>query len=73
MEVGKVKIVRLLDVYIQNGYIYCTLYFFTKNKIITVTQSVNSKDYLWRIMENEEYDERMSRRLWQQVSKQFIS
>jgi hypothetical protein len=63
-------IVRLLDVYQAKGYIYCTLYFFTRNKISTVSQMFNTNKYtIWRIMDNEEYDERMSMRLWQEVDK----
>ena len=70
MEVGKVEIVRLLDVYLQNGCIYCTLYFFTENKIATISQIINPDNYaIWRIMDNEEYDERMSICLWQEVDK----
>jgi hypothetical protein len=65
-----VDIVRLLDVHKDKGHLYCTLYFFTKNKITTVSQILNHDDYtIWRIMENEEYDERMSRRLWQGISQ----
>jgi hypothetical protein len=71
VEGGHVDIVRLLEVYIDKGYVYCTLNFFTKNKISTVSQILISDDYkIWRIMDNEEYDERMSRRLWSEVNKQ---
>ena len=67
---GYVDIVRLLEVYINKGYVYCTLYFFTKNKILTVSEILNPDDYtIWRIMDNEEYDERMSTLLWQEVNK----
>lgn len=60
-EKGYVDIVRLLDVYKDNGYLYCTLYFFTRNKIATVSQIINPDNYaIWRIMDNKEYDERMS-------------
>jgi hypothetical protein len=70
VEGGFVDIVRLLDVRIDKGYVYCTLYFFTENKIATVSQILNPDDYtIWRIMDNEEYDERMSIRLWQEVNK----
>lgn len=69
-EGGYVDIVRLLDVHTDKGYLYCTLYFFTRNKIATVSQILNPDDYvIWRIMDNEEYDERMSMRLWQEVNK----
>ena len=70
MEYGYVDIVGLLEVYIDKGYVYCTLYFFTKNKILPLSQILKPDDYtIWRIMDNEEYDERMSMRLWQEVDK----
>jgi len=63
-----VDIVRLLAVYQAKGYMYCTLYFFTRNKISTVNQIFNTNDYtIWRIMDNKEYDERMSMCLWQEL------
>jgi hypothetical protein len=66
VEDGYVDIVRLLEIYINKGYVYCTLYFLTKNKILTVSEILNPDDYtIWRIMDNEEYDERMSMPLWQ--------
>jgi hypothetical protein len=68
VEGGYVDIERLLEVYINKGYVFCTLYFLTKNKILTVSQILNPDDYkIWRIMDNEEYDERMSMRLWQEM------
>jgi hypothetical protein len=68
VEDGCAGIVRLLDVYKDKGYLYCTLYFFTRNKITTVSQILNPDDHLiWRIMENEEYDEIVAIRLWQEV------
>ena len=68
VEEGDIDIVRMLDVYQAKGYLYCTLYFFTRNKIATVSQILNPDDYgIWRIMDNEEYDERMSMHLWQEV------
>jgi hypothetical protein len=69
-EEGDIDIVRMLDVYQASGYLYFTLYFFTRNKIATVSQILNPDDYgIWRIMDNEEYDERMSTLLWQEVNK----
>ena len=69
MKGGYVDIVRLLDVHKDKGHLYCTLYFFTRNKITTVSQILNHDDYtIWRIMENEEYDEIMSRKLWREVN-----
>ena len=70
VEEGDIDIVRMLDVYQATGYLYCILYFFTRIKITTVSQILNHDDYtIWRIMENEEYDEIMSRRLWSEVDK----
>jgi hypothetical protein len=61
----------LLDVYKDKGYLYCTLYFFTKDNIATVSQILNPDDYaIWRNMDNEEYDEIMSIRFWQEVNIQ---
>ena len=69
-EEGDIDIVRMLDVYQASGYLYFTLYFFTRNKISTVSQILNPDDHtIWRIMDNEEYDERMSTLLWQEVNK----
>jgi hypothetical protein len=63
-ESGNVDIVRVLDVYEDGLYIYCTLYFFNENKIITVDQRLDPDDYIiWQIMDNSEFDEIMSRRL----------
>jgi hypothetical protein len=61
-ESGYVDIVRLVDVYQDKGYTYCTLYFFNRNQIVTLSQ----------IMDDKEYDELMSRRLWQEVEKQNL-
>lgn len=70
-ESGHVDIVRVLNVCKVNGYLYCTLYFFEENKIITVDQRLNPDDYIiWQILENREYDEIMSMQLWQEVDKQ---
>jgi len=70
-ENGNVHIVRLIDVYCVNEYLYCSLYFFDRNQIITVSQKMKPRDYfIWRIMDNREYDEFMSRRMWQKVTKQ---
>jgi hypothetical protein len=68
-ESGYVDIVRLTDVHFERGYLYCSLFFFSKNKIITVCQTLKKNQYaIWRLMDNEEYDEIMSRRLWKEVS-----
>lgn len=70
-ESGDVDIVRLLDVYKDKGFLYCTLYFFEENKIITVSQILQSDAYIiWRIMDDKEFDEIMSMRLWQEVDSE---
>ena len=70
-ENGNVHIVRLIDVYCFKGYLYCSLYFFDRNQIITVSQIMRPRDYfVWRIMDNRYFDEFMSRKMWQKVTKQ---
>lgn len=70
-ESGAVDIVRLLDVYKDKGYIYCTLYFFNENKTITVSQILQPDAYIiWRIMDNREFEEIMSIKLWQEVDNE---
>jgi hypothetical protein len=67
-EGGDVEIVRLINVYINKGYLYCSLYLFSKNIITTVSQNMH-KDVpiIWQILENEAYDEEMSMKLWKEV------
>jgi hypothetical protein len=69
-EGSDIDIVRLTDVHIERGYLYCSMFFFSKNKIITVRQTLQKDVYIiWRLMDNQEYDELMSRRLWQEVTQ----
>lgn len=64
-EGGNIDILRLIDVRKDKGYLDCTLYFFSKNKIGTVSHILKKEAYIiWRLMDNREYDEIMSRRLW---------
>jgi hypothetical protein len=57
-ESGYIDIVRLVDVYIEKGYLYCSLYFFNKNKINTVCQIMQEDAYIiWHLLDNEEFDE----------------
>jgi hypothetical protein len=50
MEEADIDIVCMLDVYQAKGYLYCTLYFFTRDKIATVSQILNLDDHvIWRI------------------------
>jgi len=68
MEGSYIDIVRLTDFHVERGFIYCTLLFFSKNKTITVRQTLQIDAYIiWRLMENEEFDERMSMKLWRDV------
>ena len=70
-ESGYVDIVRLLDAYIDKGYLYCNLYFLKRNKIITVCQTMQKNaSILWKLMDNKEFDEIMSIKLWKEVSEQ---
>ena len=70
-EGGYVDIVRLLDVHTDKGYVYCTLFFFTRNKIVTVSQILQPGAYvIWQLKDDKEYDEIMSMKLWQEVDKQ---
>jgi hypothetical protein len=65
---SNVEIVRLFDVQIESEYLYCSLYFFSKNKIITICQTLQKDvNVLWRLMDNKEYDELLSRKLWHEV------
>lgn len=69
-EGNHIDIVRLLDVFKDKNYLYCTLYFFNENRVATVSHIIYPDDYLiWQILENREFDEIMSRRLWREVDK----
>ena len=69
-ENAYLEIVRLTDVHSERGYLYCSLFFFSKNKIITVCQTLQKDAYiLWMLMDKEECDELMSMRLWYEVTK----
>ena len=69
-ENGNVHIVRLIDVYCVNGYLYCSLYFFDRNQIVTVSQKMKPGAYvIWQLMDNKEFDEIMSRKLWREVNE----
>lgn len=47
------------------------MYFFNENRIVTVSHIIYPDDYLiWQILENREFDEAMSRKLWREVDKQ---
>jgi hypothetical protein len=68
-ESSNFEIVRLTNVHIERGYLYCSLFFTSKNKLITVRHTMQKGTYvLWRLMDIEEYDELMSRRSWYEVT-----
>ena len=65
-----VDLVRLANVYIEKGYLYCSLFFSSRNKIITVRQTMlKGTPVLWSLSDNKEFDELMSFRLWNEVNK----
>ena len=72
-ESAYVDIVRLVVAYNDKEHLHCTLYFFNRNQIVTLSQIMQpSAHVIWQIMDNKEYDELMSRRLWQEVEKQDL-
>ena len=71
-KVGEnVDIVRLTNVHIERRYLYCSLFFFSRNKIITIRQTLLKDDpILWNLSDNKEFDEIMFIRLWNDVNKE---
>ncbi|MBN2522654.1 MAG: hypothetical protein JXB24_05235 [Bacteroidales bacterium] len=70
-EDGNLEIVRLTDVHFERGYLFCSLFFFSKNQIVTVRQTLlKGTKVAWRLLDNKEYDELMSIRLWNEVNKE---
>lgn len=69
-EGDNVDIVRLTNVHIERRYLYCSLFFFSMNKIITVRQTMlKDAPIIWSLSDNKEFDEVMSIRLWNEVRK----
>ena len=69
-EDNDIDIVRLTDVHVEHGCVYCSMFFFSKNKIITVRQtSQKYANIIWQLMENKESDGIMSGELWHEVSR----
>ena len=65
---GILDIVRLTDVHFERGYLFCSLFFFSKNQILTVRHTLlKGTKVAWRLLDNREYDELMSMRLWHEV------
>jgi hypothetical protein len=70
IENNDFDIVRLTNVHIERGYLYCSLFFFSRNKIITVRQTMlKGAPILWSLSDNKEFDELMSTKLWKEISK----
>ena len=66
-----IDIVRLANVHIERGYLYCSLFFFSRNKIITVRQTMlKGNPVLWSLSDNKEFDELMSFRLWNEAKRE---
>jgi hypothetical protein len=69
-EGNNVEIIRLTDVQIERRYLYCSLFFFSRNKIITVRQTMlKDAPILWNLSDNRTLDEIMSIRLWKEANK----
>jgi hypothetical protein len=70
-EGNNVEIVRLTNVHTERRYLFCSLFFFSMNKIITVRQTMlKDAPVLWSLFNNREFDELMSIKLWNEVSKE---
>lgn len=70
-EDGEIDIVRLTDVHLERGYLYCSLFFFSKNRIITVRLTLlRDVNLPWKLMDIEEYNELKSRKLWDEITMQ---
>jgi hypothetical protein len=70
-EGDNIEIVRLTNVHTEKRYLFCSLFFFSMNKIITVRQTMlKDAPILWSLYDNREFDEIMSIRLWNEVNKE---
>jgi hypothetical protein len=70
-EGDNVEIVRLTNVLTERRYLYCSLFFFNRNKIITVRHTIlKDAPVIWSLSDNGEFDEIMSLRLWNTVNKE---
>ena len=69
-EGDNVDIVRLTNVHTEICYLYCSLFFFSMNKIITVRQTMlKDAPVLWSLSDNRDFDEIMSIRFWNEINK----
>jgi len=70
-EGDNVEIVRLTNIHTERMYLYCSLFFFSMNKIITVHQTMlKDAPIIWSLSDNKEFDEIMSIRLWNEANKE---
>ena len=70
-ENEQIDIVHLTDIHIERGYLYCSLFFFSNNQIITVRHTLmKGVKAIWRLLNNMEFDEIMSIRLWNEVNEE---
>jgi hypothetical protein len=70
-EGHNVEIVRFTNVHTERRYLYCSLFFFSENKIITVRQTMlKNAPVLWSLSDNREFDEIMSIRMWNEVNEE---
>lgn len=70
-EGDNLEIVRLTNVHTERRYLYCSLFFFSMNKIITVRQTMlKDAPVLWSLYDNREFDEVMSIRFCNEVKKE---
>lgn len=70
-ENEQIDIVRLTDINFERGYLYCSLFFFSMNQIITVRHTLmKGVKAIWKLLNNIEFDEIMSIRLWNEVNKE---
>ena len=70
-EGDNVESVRLTNVHTERRYLYCSLFFFSLNKKITVRQiMLKNAPALWTLSDNKEFDEIMSIRLWNEINKE---
>jgi hypothetical protein len=69
-EGDNVDIVELIDVHTERRYLYCSLFFFSMNTIITVRQTMlKDAPVLWSLSDSREFEEIMSKRLWNEVNE----
>ncbi|MHC1732809.1 MAG: hypothetical protein AB9888_12390 [Bacteroidales bacterium] len=62
---------KLLDVHLEKEYLYFQLYLVNKAETVTVCHINNPDAYsMWKLSDENEYDEIISRRLWHEVDNQ---